>query len=102
MGAMVSSTFQSRFGEDAIPVGRFILERTWALGLSRSDLVHRFSYRDIGNGHKALAEALRTGVVPAHMRKHLSGALELDEAVVDSVIESTSRRDSMSGEHGCS
>ena len=88
----MSPVFQPRFGEATYPIGRFILERTRTLGLSRSDLVHRFRYRDLGKGHKALAEALRTGVVPAHMRKHLSGALELDEAVVDSVIESTSRQ----------
>jgi hypothetical protein len=89
---MVSSTFQPRFGEDAYPIGRLILDRARSLSVSRTELVRRLGYRKIGNGHKALAEALRTGVVPAHMRKHLSSALELDEAVVESVIESTSRQ----------
>ena len=42
---MVSQTFQRRVGEDVYPIGRFILARARALGLSRSDLVHRFSYR---------------------------------------------------------
>ena len=63
-----------------------------SLCVSRTELVRRLGYRKIGNGHKALAEALTTGVVPVHMRKHLSSALELDEAVVDSVLESTSRQ----------
>ena len=89
---MVSSPLQPRFGEDAYPIGRFILERARALGLTRSDLARSLGYRDLGDAHKALASALKTGTVPAHMRKHLSSALESDEAVVDSVIESTSRQ----------
>ena len=89
---MVSPAFQPRFGEDAYPIGRLILDRARTLSVSRTELVRRLGYRKIGNGHKALAEALRTGFVPAHIRKHLSGALELAEAEVDSVIESTSRQ----------
>jgi hypothetical protein len=89
---MVSSTFQPRFGEDAYPIGRLILDRARSLSVSRTELVRRLGYRKIGNGHKALAEALRTGVVPAHMRNHLSSALALDEAVIDFVLESTSRQ----------
>ena len=86
---MVSSTFQPRFGEDAYPIGRLILDRARSLSVSRTQLVRTLGYRKIGNGHKALADALRTGVVPVHMRKHLSSALELDEAVIDSVIEAS-------------
>ena len=70
-------------GEDAYPIGRLILDRARRLSVGRNELVRRLGYRKIGNGHKALAEALRTGVVPVHMGKHLSSALELDEAVVD-------------------
>jgi hypothetical protein len=76
---MVSCPLQPRFGEDAYPTGRLILDRARGLSVSRTELVRRLGYRKIGNGHKALAEALRTGVVPAHMRKHVSSALELDE-----------------------
>ena len=85
---MVSTRFQPRFGEDRYPIGRFILDRARALGITRSDLVHRLGYRNTANGHKALAETLKTGVLPAHLRKHLSGALKLDEAVIVSVIKS--------------
>src|SRR5437763_121522 len=51
-----------------------------------------FGYRDLGDAHKALANTLKTGTVPAHMRHHLGTALELDETVIDSVVESTSRQ----------
>jgi hypothetical protein len=62
------------------------------LGLTRSDLARKFGYRDLGDAHKALASVLKTGTVPAHMRNHLGTALELDESVIDSVIEATSRQ----------
>ena len=48
------SLIQARFGEDTYPIGRFLLERTRALGISRSELVSRLGYRQIGKGHKAL------------------------------------------------
>jgi hypothetical protein len=83
---MGSSTIQPRFGEDAYPIGRFILDRARALGISRSDLVHRLGYRDIGSGHKALSEMLLTGMAGAHIAKHLAEALEVDDGLVESVI----------------
>lgn len=86
----MSSTFRLRFGEHGYPISRLVFDRARALGLSRSDLARRLAYRPIGNAHRALGEALRTGTVPAHMRKHLADALELDEAVIDSIIEATS------------
>jgi hypothetical protein len=89
---MVSLIFQPRFGEDAYPIGRFILERARALGLSRSDLVHRFGYRDLGKGHNALSTALLTGVVPLHIANHLAGALEVDDALFRAVIGATMRQ----------
>jgi hypothetical protein len=89
---VVSSTFQPRFGEDAYPIGQFILERTRALGLSRSDLVHRFGYRDLGKGHKALSTALLTGVVPLHIANRLAEALEVDEALFRALIDATMRQ----------
>jgi hypothetical protein len=50
----MSSTIQARFGEDAYPVGRFVLDRARVLGLTRTDLVRRLCYPDISKGHKAL------------------------------------------------
>jgi hypothetical protein len=73
----MSSTFRLRFGEHDYPISRLLVDRARALGLSRSDLARRLGYRGIGIAHRALGEALRTGTVPAHMRKHLADALEL-------------------------
>jgi hypothetical protein len=88
----MSSTFRLRFGEYGYPISRLVVDRARALGLSRSDLARRLGYRPIGSAHRALGEALRTGTVPAHMRKHLADALALDKAVIDSVIEATSHQ----------
>jgi hypothetical protein len=89
---MVSLIFQPRFGEDKYPIGRFILERTRALGISRSDLVRRLHYLDISSGHKALSAALLTGVVAARITNHLADALEAGDALVESVISATTRQ----------
>src|SRR6266403_2217423 len=89
---MVSQTLQPRFGEDSYPIGRFILERSRALGISRSNLVRRFRYQDIASGHKALNELLLTGVLAPHVAKHLANALEVDDALVESVIGATTRQ----------
>ena len=83
---MGSPIIQPRFGEDNYPIGRFILERARALGISRSDLVRRLHYLDISSGHKALSAVLLTGVVATHIAKHLAEALEVDDALVESVI----------------
>jgi hypothetical protein len=88
----MASTFRLYFGEDSYPISRLLVYRARTLGLTRSDLARKFGYRDLGDAHKALANALKTGTVPAHMRNHLGTALELDEAVIDSVVESTSRQ----------
>jgi hypothetical protein len=85
----MASIFQPRFGEDRYPVGRFILERSRALGITRSDLVRRLGYRDIGSGHRALSEVLLTGVMPRHVAKHLANALDIEDALVESVIGAT-------------
>ena len=42
---MGSTTIQARFGEDTYPIGRFILDRARALGMSRTELVRRLGYR---------------------------------------------------------
>src|SRR5690348_8719030 len=79
---MGSPTFQPRFDGDRYPIGRFILERSRALGIGRTDLVRRLSYRDIGSGHKTLSAVLLTGVLPPHVEKHLAEALEVDRKSV--------------------
>jgi hypothetical protein len=89
---MGSSTIRPRFEEDTYPIGRFILERARALGISRSDLVHRLGYRDIASGHKALSEMLLTGVLAPHVANHLAEALEVDGALVGAIIDSTMRQ----------
>ena len=89
---MGSPTFHPRFGEDRYPIGRFILERSRVLEISRSDLAHRLGYRDIGRGHKALSEVLVTGVVPRHVEKYLAAALEIDDALLEPVIGATTRQ----------
>jgi hypothetical protein len=89
---MGSATIQARFGEDTYPIGRFILDRARALGISRSELVARLAYRQIGNGHRALAELLTTGAVPPLIAKHLADALQLDEAIVVAVMAATARQ----------
>jgi hypothetical protein len=89
---MGSTTFQARFDEDIYPIGRFILDRARALGLSRTELVRRLGYRRIGNGHRALAELLTTGAVPPLIAQHLADALQVDEAIVDAVTAATARQ----------
>jgi hypothetical protein len=89
---MGSTTFQARFGEEIYPIGRFILDRVRALGLSRTELVRRLGYRRIGNGHKALAELLTTGTVPPQIAKHLADALQVDAALVAAVMAATAQQ----------
>src|SRR6266481_9625423 len=89
---MGSSTFQPRFGETRYPIGRFILERARALGISRGDLVHRLGYRDISSGHKALSAVLLAGMADPHIADRLANALEVDDALVESVIGATTHQ----------
>jgi hypothetical protein len=86
------SLIQARFGEDTYPIGRFLFERARALGISRTELVSRLGYRQIGKGHSALTAALVTGTVPPQMRKHLAATLEVDDALVDAVVAATTRQ----------
>src|SRR5712671_3331573 len=91
-GPMGSATIQANFGEDRYPIGRFILHRARALGMSRSDLVRRLDYRDIDSGHEALTAALLNGSVAPHVANHLADAIEADDALVGSVIDATMRQ----------
>jgi len=89
---MVSPILQPRFGEDRYPIGRFILARSRVLGISRTELVHRLGYQNIGSGHRALTEMLLTGAVTSHIAKHLANALDLDDALAEAVIDATTRQ----------
>jgi hypothetical protein len=86
------ATIQSGFGEKKYPIGSFILERARALGMSRSDLVHRPGYRDTETGHGALSAVLLTGLMAPQMANHLADAIEADDAPVGSVIDATMRQ----------
>ena len=88
---------QTRYGEDEYPIGRLIIDRARTLGISRTGLVQRLGYADLGGGHRVLNNMLCTGIVPrtTHMAKHLAAALEIDDAAIISVVEATEwqRRD---------
>src|ERR1700737_3700425 len=51
-GQLGAATIQTDCGGDKYPIGRFILHRARALGMSRNDLVHRLGYRDDDSGHE--------------------------------------------------
>jgi hypothetical protein len=89
---MGSTTLQPRFGEDKYPLGRFIVNRARALGLSRSDLVRRLGYRNLSGGHRALSTALLSGVVASQIADHLATALEADETLVAAVVYARSQQ----------
>jgi hypothetical protein len=82
-------SIQARFNEDTYPIGRLIVDRASALGLSRSDLVRRLQYQDIGKGHKALSAALATGRTPPLIAANLADALETEQTLVDAVMAAT-------------
>jgi hypothetical protein len=88
----MSSVFQARHGEDAYAVGRFIVARAQALGLSRTDLVRRLGYTDLNSGHRALGEFILTGITPTFIEKKLAHALEGDQGLLDAVLVATARQ----------
>jgi hypothetical protein len=92
METLMSSVMQARFGEDAYPIGRFVLDRAKSLGLTRTDLVRRFYYRDLNSGHAALRSLLLTGVVPSFVEKKLARALEVEQEFLDTVLVATARQ----------
>jgi hypothetical protein len=89
---MGSTTIQARFGEEKYSIGRLVLDRARALGMSRSELVGHLGYRDLGKGHRALAELLTTGKISPLIAQHLANALEVDEELVASVMAATARQ----------
>jgi hypothetical protein len=88
----MSSMIYARFGEDAYPIGRFVLDRARALGIGRTELVRRLCYPDISKGHKALTGLLITGTAPPLIAKHLATALEVDQDLIDAILLATDRQ----------
>src|SRR5437763_654580 len=78
------SPILARYNEDTYAIGRLILDRTRALGLSRTELVGRLGYRDLAGGHKVLTA---TGIA-----RHLVAALEVDASFLGSVEASEWQR----------
>ena len=68
-----------------------ILDRTRALGLSRTELVRRLGYSNLAGGHKVITGILRTGIVlrTTLIARHLAAALEVDDSFLVSVIEAS-------------
>ena len=89
---MPTIIMQARFGEAEYAVGRLVLERAGALGLSRSALVRRLGYRDVNAGHRALLELLMTGIVPPFIASRLADALEIEPDLLDEVLVATARQ----------
>jgi len=89
---MGSETIQARFGEEKYSLGRLVLDRARALRISRTELVRRLGYRDVGNGHKALSELLTTGKIPPLIAQHLADALQVDKELVASVMAATAQQ----------
>ena len=85
----MSSTIYPRHGEDAYPIGRFILDRARELGINRTELVQRLGYGNLGKGHRALTQALLTGIVQAYIAQHLAAAMIIEQSVIDEVITAT-------------
>jgi hypothetical protein len=88
----MSGTIRARFSEDRYPIGRLVLTRAQALGLSRRDLVERFGYRDLSSGHRALSTLLVTGEAPLLIAKGLAAALDLEKVLIDSALMATARQ----------
>jgi hypothetical protein len=89
----MSSVIEPRHGEDRFAIGRFILDRAQALGLSRSDLVRRFRYTGIGRGHRALTDLLIGGLMSPLIADNLAAALEVEQRVIDPIIRTDSLRE---------
>ena len=88
----MSPIIQPRFGEDDYPIGRLILDRAKSLGLSRTDLVRRFGYRDLNSGHRALTGVLLTGIAPPFIQEKLADALQIDQELLDAVLVATAQQ----------
>jgi hypothetical protein len=89
---MPTIIMQARFGETGYAVGRLVLQRARALGISRSALVRRLGYRDVNGGHRALLQLLMTGSVPPFIASRLADALEIEPDLLDEVLVATARQ----------
>jgi hypothetical protein len=88
----MSSIMQPRFYENAYPIGRFVLARARALGLSRTDLVRRLHFAKLQTGHTTLTALMLTGSAPPIIAAHLAEALEVRQDLIDAVLIATARQ----------
>jgi hypothetical protein len=84
--------FQPRFYEDAYPIGRVILARARALGLSRTDLVRRLGFANLQNGHTTLTALLVAGSAPPAITANLAEALEVEQSLIGAVLVATEQQ----------
>jgi len=89
---MPSTMIQARFGETEYALGRFVLERAKALGLSRTDLVRRLGFENLNAGHHGLTELLMTGVQSPTIAPRLAEAFEVEADLLDEVSMATARQ----------
>jgi hypothetical protein len=84
--AMSSTIIKPRHGEDIFAMGRFTIGRAQGLGLSRTDLVRRLRYANIGKGHRALTDLLIGGLMSQLIADNLAVALEVEQQLIDQII----------------
>lgn len=83
---------QRRFYEDAYPIGRLVVDRARALGLTRTDLVRRFPFTKLQTGHTTLTALMLTGSAPPIIATKLAEALEVGQDLIDAVLSATARQ----------
>lgn len=88
----MSSAFQPRYRERDYPIGRFLADRAMALGLSRTELVRRLGYENLGKGHRALTDLLIAGTTAPLITKNLAAGLEIEQDLLDEVLLVTTRQ----------
>jgi hypothetical protein len=82
---------QLRFGEEQYPIARLVLHQAQALGLTRTMIVQRLGYKDLSNGHRALADLMMTGTVPPFCTR-LAETLEVDQSIIEAAMIVTARQ----------
>jgi hypothetical protein len=86
-------SIMARYGEDRFGIGRYIIARAQALGLSRTDLVHRLRFSTVSNGHKSLTDLLVHGLMSPLIADNLAAALEVEQHAIDPIIRTDPLRE---------
>lgn len=86
------ATFQPRFFEIEYAIGRVVVDRTNALGMSRRQLVHQLGYQDRPfKGHELLSAFLAGANLSPPFLNRLSNVLEIEPSILDAAILATAR-----------